>query len=177
MANKTIDQLPAVSSEADADELAVWQGGVSKKLTLLQLISYFAAKTGIWPGATLLLSPITNSLVADVLLNNTANFFDGPSVAQGTSGIWYASGTVTVLDTTAGGIFQAKLWDGTTVIATSGVLTPQASNQASISLSGFLSSPAGNLRISVKDINSANGKILSNIAGTKDSTITAIRIG
>src|SRR2546426_953355 len=40
------------------------------------------------------LTPITNSLGADVALNNTANYFDGPSVAQGTSGTWFASGTV-----------------------------------------------------------------------------------
>jgi hypothetical protein len=40
-------------------------------------------------------SPVTNSLGADVLLNNTANYFTGPSVAQGTSGTWFASGNVT----------------------------------------------------------------------------------
>src|SRR6516165_6342556 len=57
------------------------------------------------------------SLGADVLLNNTANYFDGPSVAQGTTRTWWASGTITVLDTGAAATIHAKLWDGTTVIS------------------------------------------------------------
>jgi hypothetical protein len=121
------------------------------------------------------LSTITNSLGADVLLNNTATFFDGPSIAQGTVGTWFASGTVTMSDTGAANML-AKLWDGTTVIASS-VEFCAAAGFVSISLSGFIVSPVANIRISVRDITTANGKILFNASGvSKDSTISGIRI-
>jgi hypothetical protein len=46
-----------------------------------------------------------------------------------------------------------------------------------MTLSGVISSPAGNLRISVKDTSAVTGKILANNTGlSKDSTITAFRI-
>lgn len=121
-------------------------------------------------------SPITNSLSSDVTLNNTANYFDGPSIAQGTVGTWFVSGAVTVYDSAASATFKAKLWDGTTVIA-SADQTSGGATVMSISLSGYLATPAGNLRISVKDASSTNGKILFNDSGTsKDSTISAFRI-
>ena len=120
---------------------------------------------------------LTNSLGADVNLNNTALYFDGPSVAQGVTGTWFVSGTVTVNDSNATGDFFAKLWDGTTVIDSTGIRTTGASVSGSISLSGFIVAPAGNLRISVRDTGSVNGKILFNATGnSKDSTITAYRI-
>jgi len=123
------------------------------------------------------LSPITASLGADVTLNNTGTYFDGPSVAQGTSGTWFVSGTVTVFDTGAASTFSVKLWDGTTVIASCQGVSESASHPLSLSLSGFIASPAGNLRISVKDISATTGKILFNQSGnSKDSTITAIRV-
>lgn len=128
-------------------------------------------------GPSNMLSPITNSLGADVLLNNTANYFDGPSIAQGTSGTWFVSGTVTITDTVSSAPFTIKLWDGTTIIASTITAPGGAGNFVTASLSGFISSPAGNLRISVKDGASVNGKIIFNASGnSKDSTITAIRI-
>ena len=120
---------------------------------------------------------ITNSLAGNVSLNNTSNYFDGPTVAQGTSGTWYVSGTVTVLDTSGAAAYFAKLWDGATVIA-SGRCDSAAANQViTISLSGRIAAPAGNLRISVRDTSSTSGSILSNAtSNSKDSTITAYRI-
>jgi hypothetical protein len=121
-------------------------------------------------------SPITNTLSGDVTLNNTANFFDGPSVAQGSTGTWFASGTVTLQDTAGAARFNAKLWDGTTVIASASATTGGAT-LISISLSGFLAAPAGNLRISCRDVTATTGKIIFNNSGSsKDSTITAYRI-
>lgn len=123
-------------------------------------------------------TPITNSLSGDVALNNTANFFDGPSVAQGTAGTWFVSGTISVNDTAGGAVFHAKLWDGTTVISAGVTNTSTANQIGSIALSGIITSPAGNLRISAKDSTSTSGNIKFNITGTsKDSTITAVRIG
>ena len=123
------------------------------------------------------LSPITNSLAADVNLNNTSAYFTGPSVAQGTSGTWFASGTVTVKDTAGAAIFLVKLWDGTSVIASATVTTSAVNSRAVIALSGFITNPAGNIRISVKDVSSTSGLMEFNAsAESKDCTLTAIRI-
>jgi hypothetical protein len=123
-------------------------------------------------------SPITNSLSGNVALNNTAAYFDGPSVAQGTTGVWSVSGTVTLRDSTSGATFHVKLWDGTTVIASAVHSTPQTNFSGAVSLSGVIASPAGNLRISAKDISTTSGQITANDTGNgADSTITAIRIG
>jgi hypothetical protein len=124
----------------------------------------------------IIFTPITASLGSDVALNNIANYFDGPTVAQGTSGTWFVSGTVTINDTLAASVL-AKLWDGTTVIASAGAYVALASQRCSISLSGFITGPVGNLRISVRDNSNTSGNILANNSGNaKDSTITAIRI-
>ena len=120
-------------------------------------------------------SPITNSLSGDVSLANTALYYDGPSVAQGTSGTWFVSGTITVSTAAIANVF-AKLWDGTSVIATAAITTI-AGNNTTISLSGYIASPVGNLRISARDSTAATGTIVFNGTGlSKDSTITAIRI-
>lgn len=120
--------------------------------------------------------PFTNSLGSDVLLNNTANYFDGPSVAQGSVGTFFASGTVTIFDSATATI-SAKLWDGTTVIASTQTVILNTETVQPISLSGTLAGPAGNLRISVRDLTNTSGKILFNQSGnSKDSTITVFRI-
>jgi len=134
--------------------------------------------SGAVSGNAAMLSPITNSLGADVLLDNTANYFDGPSVAQGLVGTWFVSGTVNVIDTAGLAAFVAKLWDGATVIASAALTINAANIIGAISLSGYISAPAGNLRISVKDGTSTSGRMESNGSGNeKDCTITAIRIG
>lgn len=133
--------------------------------------------TGL-PAAGLVSSTFTNSLSGNVALNNTATVFTGPTVAQGTSGTWFASGTVTVWDTTGASEFYVTLNDGTTTIASAVTQSRTASAPVSVSLSGVITSPAGNLRISVRDITNATGAILFNQSGSsKDSTITATRIG
>lgn len=124
-----------------------------------------------------LFSQITNALSGDVTLNNTGLYFDGPSIAQGVTGTWFVSGTVTVEDTTGATDFSVKLWDGTTVIASGAVTTGAANYRATITLSGFIAAPAGNLRLSVKDTSFTTGAIKFNRSGnSKDSIITAIRI-
>lgn len=133
-----------------------------------------AAIAAIVPGVAA--TPITNSLAADVALSNTANYFVGPTIAQGSTGTWWVSGTVTVQDTIGAAGFDAKLWDGTTVIASTDLNTSGATF-GSMSLSGYIVSPAGNLRIEVKDLSSTSGKIIFSRTGlSKDSTISAHRI-
>lgn len=129
-------------------------------------------------GSTCGLSWMTNSVASDVSLSNTSNYFDGPSVAQGSTGTWCAQGTVTVDDSGAlNAIYLAKLWDGTTVLASTSVEAPGTSAQMTVSLSGCLASPAGNLRISVRDASSTSGLILANSTGVgKTSTVTVQRV-
>jgi len=123
------------------------------------------------------LSKITASLGSDVALNNSSNYFDCPSVAQGTSGIWFASGNVVFTDTVPASVF-CKLWDGTTVIDSGAATVNTSGYFATVSLSGFISSPAGNIRISCKNSGDTTGSIKYNASGnSKDSTITAFRIG
>ena len=139
----------------------------------------YNSTTQLYEPKAVTLSSLTNSLGADVALNNIANYFDGPSVAQGTSGTWFVSGTVTLNDTAAtASNFYAKLWDGATVIASSNVVHPATANlRVSVSLSGIITSPAGNLRISVRNLDSATAIMEFNRTGnSKDCTITAIPI-
>lgn len=128
-----------------------------------------------------LLPSLTNSLGGDVSLSNPAAYFTGPTVAQGTAGTWFASGTVTVRDTSSGNAqINVKLWDGTTLIASATQNTQANVNSPiTISLSGVITNPAGNIRMDVQDSTSGSGLILWNYSGGtgKDSTVTAVRIG
>lgn len=133
----------------------------------------FTAATAYMPSGV----QITNSLSGDVNLSNTSNYFDGPSVSQGATGTWFCSGSATVVDTAGGASFSAKLWDGTTV-ADSGLVGTTSTNQtAIIALSGYLATPAANVRISVKDSSSTSGVIKFNASGnSKDSTLSCFRV-
>ncbi len=130
------------------------------------------------PGATSispLLTTLTNSLVGDVSMNSTASgtFADGPVVSQGSSGVWYASGTIVVSAASGTQNIIGKLWDGTTTIA-SATNVNVSSAWTCIALSGAITSPAGNIRIS-----GLGGTFMrANQSGSgQDSTITVIRIG
>lgn len=136
--------------------------------------------TGLGGYATISAGAINNVLSGDVSLNNTGTFFDGPSIAQGSTGTWFVVGTVTVTDTVGIANFDVKLWDGTTVLATSRIQGAGANACVAVTLAGYLATPAGNLRISVKDASLTTGKISAGSATcsgqAKESTITAIRI-
>lgn len=121
---------------------------------------------------------LTNSLGSPVSLSGTGTFFDGPIVAQGAVGTWFVSGTVTLIDTAGAATFFCKLWDGTsTPIAAAAGRSLAINVSTSISLSGRMTSPVGNLRISCEDPTSVSGQIQSNATGINlDSTITAYRI-
>jgi hypothetical protein len=126
---------------------------------------------GQLPGVTL-----SNSLGADVALNNTAAYFTGPQVAQGSTGIFFASGGVTIFDSSIATVF-VKLWDGSVVIDSARVVIP-AGFHVHVALSGAIASPAGNIRISVRDTTNTTGSISYNATTEgKDSTVTAFRIG
>lgn len=133
-------------------------------------------------GTSAMLSPLNNSLAADVNLNNTSLFFDGPTVSQGGNGTWFASGSVSVFGVSSD-TYLAKLWDGNTVMSTTAVFTDVANRVFSVALSGFITSPNGNIRISVQPQNTNTARMVNNASsgggggGGIGSTVSAIRIG
>ncbi len=141
--------------------------------------TYSSSGTGQWIAHnTVRPTVLANSLSTDVSLSSTASFFDGPAVAQGTAGTWLAMGTITLSNPFTSTQFSCKLWDGTTVIDSGYSGTTGSSGHTTVSLSGVITSPAGNIKISARDDFSGSGKIQANPSGnSKDSTITAIRIG
>lgn len=115
---------------------------------------------------------------ADVLLNNTGTFFDGPAVAiGGLTGTWYVCGIVTCIDTAGAAIIHAKLYDGTTTFASTINTTLNLNSSTSITLACLVTNPSANFKIACKDITSTSGKILFNQTGlSRDTTIWAFRI-
>jgi hypothetical protein len=123
------------------------------------------------------LTTASNVLGADVTMVTINTFQDGPSMAQGTSGTWYASGSITLLDTTVTAKYSCKLWDGTTVIDSGTTVAGGTSFQAQMHFSGILATPAANIRISCKDESSGAGKMVFNASGaSKDSSVYGFRI-
>lgn len=160
--------LSTLTTDATPDATADWvetydtSASTSKKVQLNNLAK---------------LSPITASLGGNIALNNTALYFDGPSIAQGTTGTWFASGTVSLVDTASAAQFLVKLWDGTSVIAAGILQTPGAGSFGAVHVSGFIVNPVGNIRISVRDQTATTGSIQFNVGGnSKDATVSAIRV-
>jgi hypothetical protein len=119
---------------------------------------------------------LTASLGADVA-TNASTYTNGPSIAQAGIGTWFVSGIVTLVDTAGARAFSCKLWDGAAVIASGQGTSTAANLSTTVTLSGFIISPAGNLRISVIQGAGTTGKIQFNASGnSKDSTISAFRI-
>ena len=140
-------------------------------------VIFDGAKFYLQSASALTASQITASLGTNITLGSTGLFFDGPSIAQGTTGTWFVAGQVTVQDTAGAASFSAKLWDGTTVIASVSISTYTINALGAIQLAGYLASPAGNLKISVKDTTSTSGLIAFNSSGaSKDATISAFRL-
>lgn len=160
-----------------------------------QIVS-FMFSTGVGPGngwvvranspaASAALSPalltsVTASLASSVNLS-TAAFTDGPSVTAGSSGTWLVIGNI-CFNTAANPTVLLKLWDGTSVIAQT-VFTATAGNIIDNELSGVITTPAGNLKLSgqIAVAGGTGGFLAISGVGVSSSTnasnITAVRIG
>ena len=126
-----------------------------------------------------ILTSLTNFTTADIALtsSSTTVFFTGPVVTQGSSGVWFASGTVTFTNPSAvAGVF-AKLWDGTTVMASAASHVKAAASADAIAVSGVITSPTSNIKISVSSGSSLTVLATNFSGGGQDCTITAVRIG
>ena len=148
----------------------------------VQHLTYTTSGTGQWQLQDYtkpIISYFTSTgLSSSVTLTATANYYDGPSVAQGTTGIWYVSGTVTFSDSGTGGRCFGKLWDGTTVISAGAIHLDSGGVPISLTLSGAIVNPAGNLRISGKS-NQVATSIMQPFNGDllQGASLTAVRIG
>lgn len=117
-----------------------------------------------------------NAISGDVSTTGTANYFDGPTIANPTTGTWFVSGTVTISGASATNA-TAKLWDGTTVVSSARGYMAASAQPVAVSVSGVFINPAGNIRISVNTPDAACA-IKANASGNGlDSNLTAIRIG
>ncbi|RXG93031.1 hypothetical protein [Bradyrhizobium zhanjiangense] len=125
------------------------------------------------------ITSMTSSLGADVAMSVTNTYYDGPSIAQGSVGKWEVCAVVTVTNTAAATEINWKLWDGTTVIASgSAPITASGARQTISTGVHPINTPAGNLRISLRDIATSTSKMEFNRSGSgKDCTISATRIG
>jgi hypothetical protein len=123
------------------------------------------------------LNTASNILSGNISLSSIGVYVDGPSMAQGTSGTWAVTGSVNVEDTAGAANIICKLWDGTSVIGAGTRRISVAGEIGSLSLSGNITSPAGNIRISCFDGTSTHGLILFNATGTSaDAYIYGTRI-
>ncbi len=120
---------------------------------------------------------LSNTISSAVSLSSLV-YADGPSVAQGSSGTWFAAGIVTPKCGAGADNYSIKLWDGTSVAASCFTNGFAATATAPVSLQGVFSSPAGNIRISVAPQGRTDGTLQVNASGNnKDSTIFVVRIG
>jgi hypothetical protein len=178
----TLSQNQGMHCDSDGTNyscvLGVGPGGGSGTVTQVVCGAGLAGGTITASGTCAVsLTTASNILGSDVSLNNLSSYFDGPSMAQGIIGAWFASGGVTLLDTGGNGQFNCKLWDGTTVIASKRQFSTTSSQSYTIHLSGILANPTANARISCNDPANTTGKIQFNASGnSKDSFIYGFRI-
>lgn len=133
-------------------------------------------------GGAVTLTTAENLLAGDVALNNTANYFDGPSVSL-TAGTWLLTGAVHVQDTAGIANIAAKLWNGTTVKTSAEVTIAAINYGAMLPLSGVVvAAGAETWKISCRDVTSTSGKILATTvlvgtSGANASFLNATKIG
>ncbi len=126
------------------------------------------------------LTTASAQLGADVTMTNANQYYDGPSVSLA-AGTWWVIAAVTVETTSGATGFTAKLWDGTTVVASSETVSGASGNQpCEIVCAGFVS-PGSTTTYKISTAaTGTGGKIAAaarhNGAGNNASSIYAVRI-
>jgi len=103
-------------------------------------------------------------LGADVNLNNTANFFNGPNTGSiGASGrTAIITGVASVLDTASGANIEVAIFDGSTYIANTRVVTAGASFTSVVTIVAAVSlTGAMTFTLRVRDQTSINGLLMT----------------
>lgn len=91
------------------------------------------------------LTPLTDSLNANVPFGTAP--VDGPSVQQGFNGSWFASATMTLHSGGVADNLFVDLTDGVTLIDTTVFHASAGSSFFTVSVSGFIVNPVGDIRI------------------------------
>ena len=124
------------------------------------------------------LSSFSAALGANVALNNTATWFDGPSIAQGTTGVFLVIGHLTFINSANNINPSIRIYDGTSVWASGRGSTWTAGAASIATISAIVTNPAGNLRLQGNDPQFTTSTMLANFSGqAKDCMINAARIG
>jgi hypothetical protein len=139
-----------------------------------------AAGLPSWSSTSTTLTSVEGALSGDVLLNNTANFFDGPSVSL-TAGTWFVVGAVQVTDSAGAAAIVGKLWDGTTVESSGQYGVPSAGFSGQVTLAGIVApGSTTTYKISCRDVSSTSGSILAATPGSSQgnnaSYLRAVKI-
>jgi hypothetical protein len=118
-------------------------------------------------GGTLLVggTQVSADLGADVALNNTSTYFNGPSIALPAGGTWFVTAGMTIQDYNSAANFEARLIQtGGTVIASALLSTWASGAGTTVVLSGFVS---GGLTATAQAIGNSSvfGRILATTLG------------
>lgn len=137
---------------------------------------------GILPRANGGFTPAQQTAVleADVTMNSTSSYFDGPELTLGT-GLWYVWGYNTVFCAPGALNVSSKLWDGATIIGSAFALTAtdgSVGHGTVVTLAGFINNPTGPVKLSCKPGGRTDAKLVYNQSGNEmDCALHAIRIG
>jgi hypothetical protein len=132
--------------------------------------------------------PISNTgattfLGANVALNNTSSYFNGPNTGSiGANGqTWLITATATFSDTAGAAFFEAAIHNGSSYVAATGMQSSATNFQAVVALSVVVTlSAATTFTLRGRDFNSTSGLLLTTGAAAaianKATSITAVRL-
>lgn len=126
-----------------------------------------------------LLTSATTDLAADVAMASANTYYDGPTVAIA-AGTWLLVGTLTILNNTAG-YATIKIWDGTTVYASTEAASGASGTDQSLSVSAIITTTGATTQKLSASFNTASAtiKAATTAGGTpaKASHLRAVKIG
>lgn len=184
--------LPSWQAGSSAASITVGTTTVNTGTTLNFLYNNAGtlANTPLVNGYGIVLSGTANATIAvslttaqaalgsNVAMGTAGTFTDGPSMAQGATGVWAVSGTVSFVSSSGVAIVACKLWDGTNVINSGFQTTSGTGVVGNMTISGnSVANPPGNIKITCKDTTSNNTSFQFNTSGlSRDSNISGHRI-